>query len=179
MNHPPIYYSRVRPVKKPSRGTKKSAGIDFFVPDFTPDFMKDLKNKNPDITVLYERVDELRHFPVIVLAPGERINLPSGVRIRCPENHALMAKNKSGVSTKKGFDKLAELDDEDYQGELHLSLVNTDTRLQFIKPGEKLIQFVAVPVSLGEPTELSNELLFEEISERGAGGFGSTDEKKI
>jgi len=178
MNHPPIYFSRIRPVTKPSRGTQRSAGIDFFVPDFTPEFIKDLKNKNSDVTILYEEIDKIRHFPLIVLAPGERINIPSGVRVRCPVDHALFAKNKSGVGTKKGLDKLAELGDEDYQGELHISVTNSGTKLQFIKPNEKLIQFVAAPVHLGEPTEIDDKQLFAEITERGIGGFGSTDEKK-
>ena len=179
MNHPPIFFSRIRPVNKPSRGTKRSAGIDFFVPDFTPEFVKDLRSKNPEVTILYEEIDKIRHLPLIVLAPGERINIPSGVRVRCPEDHALFAKNKSGVGTKKGLDKLAELGDEDYQGELHISVTNSGTRLQFIKPGEKLIQFVAAPVHLGEATELPDDQLFTEITERGTDGFGSTDEKKM
>ena len=66
--------SKVRNVKTPSRGTEKSAGIDFFVPD---DFDKKL------------------------VFPEGSILIPSGIRADVPEGYALIVFNKSGVAVKK------------------------------------------------------------------------------
>ena len=44
-----IKFLKTREVKTPSRGYPTDAGIDFYVPKFTSSFLKDLKEKNPDI----------------------------------------------------------------------------------------------------------------------------------
>lgn len=59
-----IKFLKTRSVKSPSRANKYDAGIDFYVPEFTEDFLKDLREKNPDILIQ----------PVsIVLMPGQRV----------------------------------------------------------------------------------------------------------
>ena len=78
--------------------------------------------------------------------------------------------------------------DEDYQGEVHLSIINTNNSSEMysddmyaidsgyvtITPGDKLVQFILVPVNYANPEEVSLEELYSEVSERGEGGFGST-----
>ena len=44
-----IKFLKIRDVKTPSRGFPTDAGIDFYVPKFTPSFIKDLKEKNPAV----------------------------------------------------------------------------------------------------------------------------------
>ena len=44
-----------------------------------------------------------------------------------------------------------------------------------ILPGEKLVQFLLVPVIYADPAACEFEHLYDEITSRGAGGFGSTD----
>jgi dUTP pyrophosphatase len=135
----------VRDVKPPSRGTSKSAGIDFYVPN------------NQD---------------KISLSQGESTLIPSGVKAQVPEGYALIAFNKSGVATKQGLSVGACVVDEDYEGEIHLHMINTSQQTQEILPGQKLVQFILVPVNYQNVEQVDS--FPERHSERGAGGFGST-----
>lgn len=140
-------FAKIRDVKSPCRGHANDAGIDFFVPnDFEP----------------------------VVLAPHESINIPSGIKAAIPSGYALIAFNKSGVAVKKGLDVGASVIDESYQGELHLHMTNTTNDYVTINPGEKIVQFILLPVNYEMPEEVSEDSLFTEKSERGEGGFGST-----
>ena len=139
--------SKVRNVKTPSRGTEKSAGIDFFVPD---DFDKKL------------------------VFPEGSILIPSGIRADVPEGYALIVFNKSGVAVKKNLAVGACVIDEDYQGEIHLHLYNFGEEPVAISPGEKLVQVVLVPVSYDDVELIDDSEMFHIKSIRGSGGFGST-----
>jgi dUTP pyrophosphatase len=86
----------------------------------------------------------------------------------------LTAFNKSGVATKQLLIKGAEVCDEDYQGEIHIHVINVGTTDQLITPGQKLIQFVLVPVFYDIIEEVLFDQLYSETTERGEGGFGST-----
>ena len=141
--------SKLRKVKTPTRGTVGSAGIDFYVPD---DYPSD----------------------VGTISPGNAVFLPSGIAANVPNGHALIAFNKSGVALKKGLMVGACVVDSDYQGEIHLHLVNTSTKPVNIDAGEKLVQFLLVPVNHCEVELVQRHDLFDEDTERGAGGFGST-----
>lgn len=139
--------SRIRDVKMPARGTDLSAGIDFFVPnDFT---------------------ETLVH-------PGESILIPTGIKAEIPTGFMLTAFNKSGVATKKLLIKGAEVCDEDYQGEIHIHVINVGTEPQHIEPGQKLIQFILIPVFYDSVEEVPADELFTVQTNRGTGGFGST-----
>lgn len=159
-----IKYSKIRDVKSPSRGTAQSAGVDFFVPN-------DWNNGQPRVVL-----------------PGDRVLIPSGIKVNIPIGHALIAFNKSGVATKTGLIVGACVVDEDYQGEIHISMINTnetkeymadgnyvtDTGIVTITPGEKLVQFLLIPVNYANTLEVLTEELYTESTERGEGGFGST-----
>jgi dUTP pyrophosphatase len=150
-------------VKTPARGTSVAAGLDFFVPENTEEFVQAFKEKNPNI-----QIDENG----ITMGPHERVNIPSGIKAQVPNGHALIAYNKSGVSLKYGLDVGATVVDEDYQGVIHLSLVNTSEDIVKINYGQKIIQFLLIPVFYDTVEEVTE--LFTEASERGEGGFGST-----
>jgi len=66
--------------------------------------------------------------------------------------------------------------DEDYQGEIHIHLTNVGEETQVIKAGEKIIQFLLMPIVYeGLHEVMSEDELWEgEVTERGEGGFGST-----
>jgi dUTP pyrophosphatase len=141
-------YLKTKDVKSPARGTSKSAGIDFFVPN--------------------------GHATVI--PPNGDVIIPSGIRAKVPVGFALIAFNKSGIATKKKLTVGACVVDEDYQGEIHIHLFNMTDKLIIINEGEKLIQFILVPVIYDEPSEFFSEHdVFPKVSERGEGGFGSTN----
>lgn len=140
--------SKIRNVKTPVRGTPLSAGIDFFVPDDFPGI----------------------HY----LIPGDAVNIPSGIKVKVPHGYALIFMNKSGVAVKKGLQVGACVVDEDYQGEVHLHVRNTSTEVQSIKPGEKLVQALLIPIEYADIEVVDVDELYEEKTQRGEGGFGST-----
>ena len=156
--------AKVRDVKTPERGTAKSAGIDFFVPN---DFIEK------------------------VLPPQRDMLIPSGIKAQVPEGFMLMAAEKSGVVTSKqaaiaagrtpkptAYTTIvvlgAKIVDEDYQGEIHIHLINVGNEYVTIRPGTKIAQFILVPVSYENIEIVPEDQLFSEVSERGDGGFGST-----
>lgn len=162
-------YSKVRDVKSPERGTKLSAGADFFVPN---DFKETMIN------------------------PGRDLLIPSGIVAKLPKGYMLMAADKSGTVTskqaclnanrtpkKEAFDSViiigAKIVDEDFQGEIHIHLINVGCESVAIKPGMKITQFILVPVSYESFEEVPRDELFSNVSERGAGCFGSTDKKLL
>ena len=156
-------------VKTPNRGTEVAAGLDFFVPELTDEFVSAFKDKNSEVYIDSDG---------IYLNPHERVNIPSGIKLEVPHGYALIAYNKSGVSLKYGLDVGATVVDEDYQGVVHLSLVNTSEEPVKIQYGQKIIQFLLIPVLYDTVEEVSTEEeLFTKESSRGEGGFGSTGTK--
>lgn len=144
-------YAKIRNVKSPQRGTLKSAGIDFFIPE-------DWNDGKP-----------------IVVGPCEDILIPSGLKVQFPANHALIAFNKSGIATKQKLIVGACVVDEDYQGEMHIHLINTSKQMSvLIHPGMKVAQFLLVPINYAELEECALDDLYAETTKRGEGGFGST-----
>lgn len=135
-----------RPVKTPTRGTSYSAGLDFYVPD---------------------------DFQPVSLKKGEAVNIPSGIKADIPDGYALVAFNKSGVAL-RGLSVGACVVDSDYQGEIHLHVINIASDEIAIKPGDKLVQFLLLPVALPVVKVIPEEELFGETTLRGDGGFGST-----
>ena len=156
-------FCKVRNVKSPVRGTGKAAGIDFFVPN---------------------------NFSARI-GPHSDLLIPSGIKVEIPEGYMLMAADKSGVVTtnmaciKAGRQPKedafgssvivgAKIVDEDYQGEIHLHLINLGNSAVQIKPGMKIAQFILVPVSYEGLEEVPEAKLFSRSSERGKGALGST-----
>jgi dUTP pyrophosphatase len=87
--------------------------------------------------------------------------------------------NKSGIAAKKSLLVGACVIDEDYQGEIHIHLINAGTQVQTIFPGDKIIQVVLVPVAYTniEIVSTEEELWDGKVTKRGEGGFGSTGTK--
>jgi dUTP pyrophosphatase len=136
---------KLRLVKTPNRGTESSAGIDFYVPE---------------------------DFETTVLRSGESILIPSGIRVQVPRGYALVAFNKSGVAVKQGLSVGACVVDEDYEGEVHLHMINTSDKDQTIVTGQKLVQFVLIPVAYFDIEQVED--IQSRNTQRGSGGFGST-----
>lgn len=164
--------SLIRKVLTPNRGTKLSAGIDFYVPEFNENFCEDLLSKNN----LLQSKEGLMYNKLIKLKSGDRILIPSGVKVNFNGTpKALIAFNKSGISSKKGLDVLACVIDQDYQGEIHISLVNTSNEEVIISENEKIVQLITVPIFYEEVEVVEEQELYNSLTERGDGGFGSTN----
>jgi dUTP pyrophosphatase len=105
-----------------------------------------------------------------------RSDILTGLGLACEfdSDYALLVFNKSGRATKLKLDKGAEVIDSTYRGEIHVHLFNHSDKLVFIPKGEKIAQFILMPIWNGEPEEAYSL----NDTERGAGGFGSTGVKK-
>lgn len=135
-------------VKTPTRGTGLSAGLDFYIPE---------------------------DFEAKQIWPGESINIPSGIKAQIPRGCALIMFNKSGVATKRQLQVGDCVVDEDYQGEIHLHVMNVGKEVVILKPGMKLVQGLVVPALYvgAEVLESGDELFPQPTKEE---GFGSASE---
>ena len=109
----------------------------------------------------------------VVLAPGERALVGTGLAIAIPDGYAGFVQPRSGLAAKSGITivNTPGLVDSGYRGELKVILLNTDAHDDFVvEPGMRIAQLVVMPVSLVAPVEVA--ALPE--SERGLRGFGSS-----
>lgn len=110
---------------------------------------------------------------VIILAPGERALIPTGVHI-APETSDVVAivAGRSGLGIKHGITLSNSIGvvDSDYRGEVCVGLINKGQEDFKIERGDRIAQLMFMPVC--HANLLAAETLDE--TERGAGGFGST-----
>jgi dUTP pyrophosphatase len=109
----------------------------------------------------------------VVLEPGERTLVGTGIAVAIPDGYAGFVQPRSGLAARHGISivNTPGLVDSGYRGELRVALLNTDPREPFVvEPGMRIAQLVIVPVPEVEPVE-TDEL---PGSERGVRGFGST-----
>lgn len=135
---------KIKKVRAPQYSSEGAAGIDFFIP-------------------------ESMNWESFTLLPGTGINIPSGIKVELAANTCLLAVNKSSIG-KLGLQIGACLIDEDYRGEIHLNVNNISNTPITILRGQKLVQFILLPIlkaSIEEVTELNE-------TKRGSGAFGST-----
>jgi len=116
---------------------------------------------------------DLRSAVDVVLAPGERCRIPTGIAVAIPDGHAGFVQPRSGLAARTGlgFVNSPGLIDSGYRGEIQVVAINLDRQDPIdIRRGDKIAQLVILPVpqvALAEVEELP-------ASDRGAGGFGST-----
>lgn len=132
----------------PTRGSVKAAGYDLYSTEFH------------------------------ILKPGERKLFKTGLSMAIPEGMYGRIAPRSGLAFKKGIDVLAGVIDEDYRGDVGVILINFGNEDFNVMVGDRIAQIIF---------EIYNEVSFEEQSnsqeslgntERGSGGFGSTDRPK-
>ncbi len=109
----------------------------------------------------------------VVLGPGERATVGTGLAVAIPRGYAGYVQPRSGLAAKHGIAMVNSpgLVDSGYRGELRVVLLNTDRRNAFeVEPGMRIAQLVLLPVphvDLRVVDELPD-------SERGERGFGSS-----
>lgn len=178
-------YAKVRDVKSPCRGTKKSAGIDFFVPNYSKEFVDKLFNSSrEDSSKIKDLIDLNKRFVKSVNKNGfvleslGRVFIPSGVKVAVPEGCDFVTHNKGGVATKLGLIYGAHVVDEDYEGEIFISIFNCSPDPVSIQFGQKITQFIVRKVEYEIMEEVTQyelaDLYTERDSERGDGAIGST-----
>jgi dUTP pyrophosphatase len=108
----------------------------------------------------------------LVLAPGQRALVPTGLSIALPPGYELQVRPRSGLALKNGIvlPNSPGTIDEDYRGELQVIVMNAGTEPFTVERGMRIAQAVLAPVVRAAWMEV--EVLDE--TGRGAGGFGST-----
>ena len=108
----------------------------------------------------------------VILAPGQRAMVPTGISTAIPEGYEIQVRPRSGLAAKHGLTCLNTPGtiDSDYRGEIKVILINLGDVPFTIQRGERIAQLVLAPVT---------QLLWEEAdtldeTARGSGGFGST-----
>lgn len=109
----------------------------------------------------------------VVLAPGERVTVPTGVAIALPPGHAAFVHPRSGLAARHGLTVVNAPGtvDAGYRGEIKVTLLNTDAHDELaLVRGDRVAQLVVQRVERAvfvEVAELPG-------SQRGSAGFGSS-----
>lgn len=163
-----IVFEKLTNVQMPRKAHATDAGIDFFIPC---DLDYILKNgKNIDVALVKE--DGIAKT-AICIAPQESVLIPMGLKCKFEDGQALVFFNRSGIASKKHLFRGACIVDSSYRGEIFVNLTNVSNEKQYLFPCEKLIQAMLLPV----PEVNITEGKVENDTERGEGGFGSTNNK--
>lgn len=108
----------------------------------------------------------------IVLGPGARALVPTGLRIEIPEGHEVQVRPRSGLALKHGvtLPNTPGTIDSDYRGPLGVIVMNAGQEAFTITHGDRIAQMIVAPVvqALFEVQDTLSD------TARGTGGFGST-----
>lgn len=108
----------------------------------------------------------------MVIGPGERASVPTGIAIALPTGTEGQVRPRSGLAARHGVTVLNAPGtiDSDYRGELHVLLVNFGEEAFSIVRGMRIAQLVIAPTLRAQLQEVDNL----DKTGRGGGGFGST-----
>lgn len=111
----------------------------------------------------------------VVLQPGERRLVPTGLHIELPDGYEAQVRPRSGLAFKHGLTVLNSPGtiDADYRGEIGVLLIHHGQEPFTLEPGERIAQLVVAAYARVQwsPVEQPEDLA---ITDRGAGGFGHT-----
>ena len=108
----------------------------------------------------------------VIIAPGARALVPTGIAIALPEGFEAQVRPRSGLALKQGLTVLNTPGtiDADYRGEIQVILINHGNESVEIARGMRIAQMVVATVTRATFLEV---ISLDETS-RGIGGFGST-----
>ena len=108
----------------------------------------------------------------IILKPGDRKLIPTGIYIELPDGYEAQIRPRSGMAFKHGISlpNTPATIDSDYRGEIKVAVINLSQEEFTIKSGDRIAQMVIAKY------EKANWVVADELSEtkRGEGGFGHT-----
>ena len=119
---------------------------------------------------------DLASVEEVVLGPGERHTVATGLAVAIPAGHAGFVQPRSGLASRRGITVVNSpgLIDAGYRGELKVVLLNTDQDEPFhIRPGDRIAQLVVLALPRITVTEAADL----PPSERAERGFGSSTVK--
>ena len=108
----------------------------------------------------------------LLLAPGDRAAVPTGLMMAVPAGHEMQVRARSGLALKDGIAVLNAPGtiDRDYRGEVKIILANLGRESFAITRGMRIAQLVLAPYVRCDWAETDSL----DDTARGAGGFGST-----
>ena len=108
----------------------------------------------------------------VVLAPGERVAVPTGIAVAIPDGYAGLVLPRSGHARRSGIGLVNSpgLIDSGYRGEIEILLINHGQEAVKFQRGDRIAQLVIIEVPRVKWTE--TDAL--PASSRGDRGFGST-----
>lgn len=116
---------------------------------------------------LHAALDDL-----VVVAPGERVLIPTGLALEIPAGFEGQVRPRSGLALRQGIALVNSPGtiDADYRGEVGVIVINLGHTPVTFTPGDRIAQLVIAPVT---------RVVFDEVAElgatqRAAGGFGHT-----
>ena len=111
----------------------------------------------------------------VILQPGERRLIPTGIHIGLPEGYEAQIRPRSGLAYKHGVTVLNSPGtiDADYIGDVGVILINHGNEPFPVNDGDRIAQMVIAQYTQATWNEV-DELI---QTERGEGGFGHTGKK--
>lgn len=108
----------------------------------------------------------------LVIQPGERALVPTGIAMALPANHEGQVRPRSGLAVKFGLTVLNAPGtiDADYRGEIMVPLINLGREEFVVEHGLRIAQLVVAPFYQAD-FHVVDDL---DDTARGDGGFGST-----
>lgn len=119
------------------------------------------------------RIDFVPQDGMVIIRPGDRALIPTGLIFDVPEGYCIKQYPRSGTSLKQGLTLINAVGviDSDYTKESYIPVVNHSDTTHFLRHGERLAQIELAKVLPVEFVETTGDI--EQKSDR-QGGFGST-----
>jgi dUTP pyrophosphatase len=108
----------------------------------------------------------------VLLAPGARAAIPTGLRLAIPDGYEGQVRPRSGWAMKSGISCVNAVGtiDSDYRGELRVPLINLGQDPVRIERGMRIAQIVFAPIARARWIDVGAL----DATTRGQGGFGHT-----
>lgn len=155
-------------------GRRKDNGMNIKIKKLYNDAM--IPTRGSEQAAGYDLYACLGGFEECKIEPNKTYKIGTGIAMQIPDGYFGAVFARSGLSTKKGLRpaNCVGVIDSDYRGEIGVALHNDSEYSQTILANERIAQIVFLPYLPAE---------FEEVqelddTERGKGGFGSTDKYK-
>jgi dUTP pyrophosphatase len=126
--------------------------------------------KLPIYATLHDAGMDLYSSKTIILSPGQRVTVPTGVAVAIPKGYVGLIWDKSGIAFNGGLKTLGGVIDSGYRGEIGVIIQNLSLKEYTIQEGKKIAQMLVQKIEQKEIIEVDSL----DETDRGSGGFGST-----
>lgn len=164
----------------PERATSGSAGIDLYANFKRLTSLNGYNTVNDPYSVYVEKDFEPDSFQVVI-RPGYRVLIPTGVTSSFSSDYVALMYARSGNAFKRGLNLINSVGviDSDYRNEWFVPIFNNSKTNLIIREGSAIAQVIMTPISKQNPTyaSMADFDLFkeQELKNERKGGFGSSD----